>query len=97
MNYRAYKGKRLKFTDLNRKLQDKAIQSFWDIHLAYFYRRPGNIHSRINSNYIRKVASSLAYVKSLVNCPVARLKGFDANLVEFTDQGEYLNMYLELD
>lgn len=95
MNYKHYKGKKLKFTELSASFQERAIKSFWDIHLAYFYKKPGSIHDRINSNHIRKIVSSLAYVKSLVKCPIARLKGFDANLVEFTEQGDYLNMYLE--
>jgi hypothetical protein len=99
MNYRHYKGTRKSFQELSPELQLYALNSFWAIHIAYFHRGrgKGTIHNRINDRYIKKTASSLSLVKQVMSCPIKRLKSFDANLVEFTEQGEYLNMYLELD
>jgi len=95
MRYQDYKGQRVTYTDLTPSMRAKAWRSFLAINLNGLYRRPGTIHNRINTGFIRNRRSSLALLRSLEN-EVARIRSFEANLVEFTVNGEYLNCYLEI-
>ena len=95
MRYQEYRGQRFSYTDLPDDLRPKAWRSFLAINLNGLYRRPGTIHNRINTGFIRNRRASLSLLRSLED-EAARLRSFEANLVEFTEAGEYLNFYLEI-
>jgi len=94
MKYRDYHGKRFAYLELMPELREKAWDSFLEINRKGLYRRPGTIHSRINEHFIRNRRSSLNLLRRLRD-ETERIRIFNENLVEFTANGEYLNVYLE--
>ena len=96
MNYRNYAGPRYTYQSLPSDLQAIAFGSFFRINIAHLTtNRPSTIDHRINTKFILKRRQSLSLIKRMFKDYDYMLSIFNANLVEFTAHGEYLNAYLE--
>ena len=98
MLYKNYKGPRLTYNDLSLELQAVALNDFYRINLASILdlNKDSNLHSRINNKYYYKgKKDSIRLINRILIDSDYRLKIFDANLVQFTSDGQYLNSYLE--
>lgn len=97
MNYFRYKGLKFSYSMLPIELQEKALISFFEINLKYILTidRTISIDKRINSKVIKQKLNSLNLIRKMQKDYNYAIGIFNANMVEFTDNGEYLNLFLE--
>lgn len=95
MNYKRYSGKKYSYSELPLTLKSDAWNSYESIVRKYLKIRKDNINIRINKKFIRDRFNSYELLNKMKNDLLLRDKVFSSNLVEFTSQGVYLNLYLE--